>query len=97
MMAIKPTNLNDARELKRAGLPTNLPLTHQTFSQDYSEHWFLLMATYSKFMVAVHEYSDGPRAGAIGQWKLVKRRFNSLSEAMQRCDAFIGKLSGNTK
>jgi hypothetical protein len=95
MMASKPTDLNDARKLKRAGSPSNLALTHRTFSQDYSEHWFRLMATYNKFMVAVHGYSDGPRAGAVGQWKVVKRRFNSLSEAMQGCDAFIGKLRGN--
>jgi hypothetical protein len=95
MMASKPTNLNDARDLKRAGFPLTLPLEHRTFSEEYSKHWFHLMATYGKFMVAVHGYSGGPRAGAAGQWKLVKRRFASLNHAMRDGDRFIGTLSGN--
>jgi hypothetical protein len=95
MMATKPTNLNDARDLKRAGLPLNLPLEHRTFSQDYSRHSLGLMAAYGRFMVAVHGYSDGPRAGAVGQWKLVKRRFVSLNHAMRDSDRFVGTLSGN--
>jgi hypothetical protein len=89
------TDLDDARQLKRAGLPIDLPLTHREFSRAYSAHWFDLMNAHAHFTVAVREFSDGARQGSPGKWKLVKRRLAGLSNAMQSCDAFVGKLSGN--
>jgi hypothetical protein len=89
------TDLDDARQLERAGLPIDLPLTHREFSRAYSAHWFDLMNAHAHFAVAVHEFSDGARQGSPGKWKLVKRRLAGLSKAMQSCDAFVGKLSGN--
>lgn len=94
-MSTKPTELGDARELKRVGFPLNTPLEHRTFSQKYSEHWFCLMTAQAKFVVAVRKFSDGPRAGNAGQWKSLKRRFDGVINALRDCDEFIGKLSGN--
>jgi hypothetical protein len=93
-MASIPTKLGDARILQRAGLPLDATLTRGTFSQEYSEHWLSLMVAQTKFMIAVREFSDGPRARAASQWNLVKRRFNGLTKAMRDCDELIGKLSG---
>jgi hypothetical protein len=89
------TDLDDARQLRRAGLPIDLPLTHREFSREYSVHWFDLMSAHVRFMIAVRKFSDGPRTGTPSQWKLVKRGLKGLSRAMQSCDAFVGKLSGN--
>jgi hypothetical protein len=65
--------LNDARALKRANLPLNLPLEHREFSRVYSEHWFDLTGAHAEFMAAVGEYCDGARAGSLGKWRLLKR------------------------
>jgi hypothetical protein len=89
------TDLDDARFLKRAGLPLDLPLTHREFSREYSEHWLGLMNAHSRFTIAVLEYSEGARSGSSGKWKLVKRRFGDVRKAMRDCDAFVSKLSGN--
>jgi hypothetical protein len=96
-MTNTPTNLDDARELKSVGLPVNLPLEHREFSAEYSEHWLALLKAKTDFVIAVRRYSDGgPRAATARQWKLLKRRFASLTKAMQDCDAFVSKLGGNT-
>jgi hypothetical protein len=93
-MTSKPTKLDDARELKRAGLPLNTPLEHRTFSQEYSEHWFRLLITLREFMVAAGKFCDGPRGNA-GRWNSLKRRFGGFRNALRDCDESIGKLSGN--
>lgn len=90
------TTLADARELKAAGLPPNIPLEHREFSREYTKHWFGLHRAQSNFVTAVKEYSDGARAGSPGKWQLLKRRLASLCKAMQDCDAFIGKVSGGS-
>jgi hypothetical protein len=82
-MTNAPTNLDDARELKAAGLRLNLPLEHRTFSQEYSEHWFGLMEARTRFMIAVLEFSGGVRSGSPGKWKLAKRRLGALSSAIR--------------
>jgi hypothetical protein len=89
------TDLDDARRLKRAALPIDLPLTHRQFSREYSVHWFDLMNAHNRFMIAMRKYSDGPRTGTPNQWKLVKREFNGVSKAIRQCDNLVGKLSGN--
>jgi hypothetical protein len=88
-------DLDDARQLKRADLPIDLPLTHREFSRAYSAHWFDLMNAHVRFIVAMRKYFDGPRAGTPSEWKLVKRRFDGISKAMLQCDNLVGKLSGN--
>jgi hypothetical protein len=93
-MMTKPpnvTNLDDARYLRRAGLPLGLPLTHREFSRQYSEFWFGLMKAHTHFMFAVLTFSDDE---SPAKWKLVKRRFSGISKAMRSCDAFVGKLGG---
>jgi hypothetical protein len=90
------TSLNDARELKAAGLPVNIPLEHRTFGLEYSEHWFSLLRAKTNFAIAVRIYSDGPRAGSAGQWKSVKRRFGGIIKAVNDCGAFVVKLGGDT-
>jgi hypothetical protein len=92
---IKPiTRLEDARVLRKMGAPLNIPIEYREFSREYSEHWFDLQNAHSKFMIAVYEFSDGPRAGSPGKWRLVKRRFVALGKEMLKCDAFVGKLGG---
>jgi hypothetical protein len=92
---IKPiTRLEDARVLRKIGAPLNMPIEERTFSPDYSNHWTDLTNAYAKFMIAVHEYSDGPRAGSPGKWRSVRRRLVALRKEMLNCDAFIGKLGG---
>jgi hypothetical protein len=77
-------------------LPVNLPLEHRTFSDEYSEHWFGLIEAHARFMVAVTDYCDGARSGSLGKWKLLRRRFAALGRSMQDCDAFVGKLGGDS-
>jgi hypothetical protein len=89
------TKLDDARDLKRAGLPVGLPIVRKEFTREYSEHWIPLMKAHAHFVIAMREFSDRARQGSPGKWKLVKRRFDGLSKAMLSCDAFVGKLGGN--
>jgi hypothetical protein len=88
------TNIDDARFLKRGGLPLNTAVQHRTFSEEYSEHWVRLMQAHSKFMGAVLDYTE--HSGSPRKWKGVKRRLRALWKEGKRCDAFIGKRLGIT-
>jgi hypothetical protein len=88
------TKIDDARHLKRAGLPLNLPVTHREFSRKYTEHWLGLMNAHDHFMNAVHQYSDDIHAGSAVQWRLVKRRLDGMFKGMRQCEAFMHKLGG---
>jgi hypothetical protein len=89
------TDLDDARFLKRAGLPLDMPLKHREFSHEFTEHWFALMNAHTHFMIAVLEFSDGARSGSPRKWRLVKRRLGELRKAMQNINTLIGVLMGN--
>jgi hypothetical protein len=86
------TRLQDARVFKKKGWPLNMPVEERTFSKEYSNHWFDLMNAYGRFMIATREYSDGTRAGSLGQWRRVKRRLADLHKEMAKCNGFVGKL-----
>jgi len=76
------TKLRDARVFKRKGWPLNLPVKEVTFSTEYSVRWFALHKAHDRFM----------RALAKNQLRADKLR--TISAEMQKCDAFIGKLTG---
>src|ERR1700730_14269837 len=76
------------------GKPLDMPVEDRSFSEEYSQHWVALMNAHDRFMITVSEYSGGPRAGSVGKWKLVKRRFAGLCNEMQNCDAFVGRRFG---
>jgi hypothetical protein len=86
------TQLDDARVLKKLGAPLTMAIERREFSQEYSERWFALMNAHTRFMIAVREYSDGPRAGSPGKWRLVRRRLVAVRKEMFNCDAFVGRL-----
>ena len=91
-MTDKPiTSLEDARHLKRAGLPLNMPVEKRTFSQKYSEHWFALMDAHGRFMLAVHKFADDQTAV---RWWSVQRRYVALDRAAIRCLDLVHELGG---
>ena len=91
-MTDKPiTSLEDARHLKRAGLPLNMPVEKRTFSQKYSEHWFALMDAHGRFMLAIHKFADDQTAV---RWWSVQRRYVALDRAAIRCLDLVGELGG---
>jgi hypothetical protein len=92
MMATNPiTRLADTRVLKKMGMPVNMPVERKFFSEDYSSHWLGLQNAHCRFMIAVHEHGNGPRAESLGKWRLIERRFARLRKEMLRCETFIGK------
>jgi hypothetical protein len=92
---MKPiTRLVDARVLRKIGVPLSMPVEERFFSKEYSSRWIDLQNAHDRFMSAVQEHDDGPRAGSLGKWRLVERRFADLHKEMQKCDASIGKLLG---
>jgi hypothetical protein len=90
-MTHKVTDIDDARILKKMNAPLNLPIERRTFSEAYTKHWMALLDAHSKFMSAVGEYADGPRAGSLGKWRLMKRRLARIYYEMQDCYAFVGE------
>jgi hypothetical protein len=90
------TRLRDARVFKKLGKPLNMPVEERTFSKEYTKHWYALNKAHDKFTIAIKNYSDGPRAGSSGAWRLVARHFHTIKKEMQNCDAFVGRqLRGN--
>lgn len=95
MMVTNPiTRLEDARALKKMGMSVHMPVKTHFFSEEYSRHWINLQNAHTKFMIAVNEYSDSPRAGSLGKWRLIERRLAILGNELLRCDAFICELLG---
>jgi hypothetical protein len=88
------TKLDDARDLKRAGLPVGLPIVRKEFTREYSEHWIPLMNAHAHFMIAMRKYSEEPKP-TISKWRKVKRALGLISKQMDKCDAFVGKRVGN--
>src|ERR1700722_4989718 len=88
------TSLDDARELKRAGLPVGLPIVTKEFSGEHSEHWIPLMNAYTNFMVVMHKYCDDPDR-TISKWRKVKRAFGRIGKEIDKCDAFVDKHAGD--
>jgi hypothetical protein len=74
------------------GVPLNTPVERREFSRAYTKHWMALMNAHGKFMGAVVEYSE---SGRLGKYRLVKRRWNALNEAVETCAVFALKLGGN--
>jgi hypothetical protein len=75
-------------------MPVNMPVERSFFSEEYSSRWVDLNNAHARFMNAVAEFVDGPRAGSLGKWRLLDRRFVNLRKEMLMCDAFVGKLLG---
>jgi hypothetical protein len=82
------TKLDDARELKRAGLPVGMPIVRKEFSREYSEHWIPLMNAYTHFMIAMRKHSESPNP-TISKWRKVKRALGLIGKEMDKCDAFV--------
>lgn len=93
----KITNIEDARALKAANLPLNLPVEHRTFSREYTRHWVHLINAHDAFARAINDYIAGPRAGSPGKWKLVRRRLTALDNTRGECLAFLSKLGGDVE
>jgi hypothetical protein len=89
------TQLDDARVLKKLGAPLNKPVVHREFRPEYTERWIELQNAYTRFMSALVEFVDGPRAGSARKWRHLVRRLDGMHTAMTECDALVGKLSGN--
>ncbi len=79
-MTHKPTNLEDARALKRMGVALNTPVEKREFSAAYSKHWFKLMDAHAAFMVAAYGDISTPRA-----WRHLCRHLRRLDRAAVRC------------
>src|SRR5437016_13926954 len=93
----KITSIGDARALKAANLPLNLPVEHRPFSREYTRHWVRLMDAHGAFVRAINDYVAGPRAGSPGKWKLVRRRLTALDAAAGECVALLSKLGGDVE
>ena len=87
-----PSRLEDARLLKRAGLPLATPVEHREFSQAYTKQWVALMDAHSAFMAALLEYCNGDQSPA--RWQQVARRLVALHNATARAVDFVEALNG---
>ena len=80
-------NIHDAKAFKRMGMPLNTPVETRYFSEAYSRQWFGLDKVRDAFMFALYDYD-----GETVKWKRIKKRFDGLIKAVNRCNACIGKL-----
>ena len=74
------TSIQDARYLKRAGLPLNTPLEQRTFSAGYSHRWFKMLKANERFVLALIEY--GERGGSEKAWAKVERALEKFVSAV---------------
>jgi hypothetical protein len=85
----KVTKLEDAKAMRRMGVPLNTEVEERTFSDEYSTHWIKLMNAQGAFMAAFHRFAaedNTPR-----QWRNVKRAFKVLSREIEQCGAYVGE------
>jgi hypothetical protein len=54
------TNIEDAKAMRRMGLPLNTPVTHKTFSKQYTELWVRYMKACYAFTNAFLDYHAKP-------------------------------------
>jgi hypothetical protein len=74
------TSIQDARYLKRAGLPLNTPLEQRTFSAGYSHRWFKMLKANERFVLALIEY--GERGGSEKAWRKVEGALEKFVSAV---------------
>jgi hypothetical protein len=74
------TSIQDARFLKRVGLPLNTPVEHRTFSAGYCHRWFKMLGANQRFVRALIKYGESD--GDEGAWRKVKRAFEKLVSAV---------------
>ena len=74
------TSIQDARFLKRAGLPLNTPVKHRTFSAGYSHRWFKMLRANQRFVLALIKYGESD--GHEGAWRKVERALEKFVSAV---------------
>jgi hypothetical protein len=84
------TNIENAKALKRMGLPLNTPVVEErTFSADYSRRWFALMKAHDDFCGALGNYVEAP---SFPMWKRLRKSLNGIAREVKRADIAVGKL-----
>jgi hypothetical protein len=68
------TSLEDARALKRLGVPLNTPIEHREFSPAYTDHWVDLMVAQAKFVEAIKKIFREGAACPVGAPQAKVRR-----------------------
>jgi hypothetical protein len=74
------TSIQDARYLKRAGLPLNTPVEQHTFSAGYSHRWFKMLKANERFVLALIKYVE--RGGSEGAWRRVESALEKFVSAV---------------
>jgi hypothetical protein len=77
------TKLRDARVFKRRGWPLNMPVREATFSTEYSVR-----------LLALHKAHDRFMSTLLDKKQLRANKLKAIAAEMQKCDAFINKLTG---
>jgi hypothetical protein len=83
------TRIEDARALKRMGMPANMPVKQMEFSSEYTRLWLDLMRGYERFAKALLRYIDD---NSPGKWRQIKRRLADLKVTILGCVGPVRQL-----
>jgi hypothetical protein len=84
----QPTDIQDARAMKRMGAPLNTPVEHKYFDRGVSKHWIKLANAETGLDRALVEYIKGSRAGTHGKFNTIKRQNQTLSKVAADAQKF---------
>jgi hypothetical protein len=84
------TNLQDARALKRMGMPLNTPVERREFSEAYSKQWLGLMKAHGNFCGALAGYIE---VSSAPKWRKLRKSVDGIFNAMERADAAIDEFT----
>jgi hypothetical protein len=64
-------NIEDAKVLKRMGLPLNMPVQHRQFAREGTKHYTALWSDLTAFCNAMYDYRDNSTEKNFKGWKRV--------------------------